>query len=227
MLRTGTSLALVALAVGALQWGVPAVNGDRLVPVSLSGHALKVSPYEVTVAEWNLCVADGACEDVAPKVKRPEATPMTGVNWFDVSAYITWYNGAHGTAMRLPTAMEWQAISRKPAPVAKKPLFDDPRLAWAATYGQENTPRGPVRTQGSWARTRDGIFDVEGNVWEWTSSCAKNDAGITDAAHCPAMTVMGAHEATMTVFVRDPASGGCATGTPPTHIGFRLVEDLG
>lgn len=225
MLRTGTSLALIAIAAGVLQWGTGPQDRAELVPVSLSGKTLRVAPYEVTVADWSACVADQACEDIAPAVEHPAVTPMTGVNWFDIGAYIAWYNNVHGTSLRLPTAQEWRAFSRKPPSVAKTPLFDDPRLAWAANYGQEETPRGPVRRQGSWPETREGIADLGGNVWEWTSSCAANDAGIADAAHCPAMTVMGAHESVIPVFVRDPASGGCATGTPPTHVGFRLVED--
>ena len=146
--------------------------------------------------------------------------PMTGVNWFDVANYLTWFNARHGTQLRLPSAVEWRAFSKVPEPRAQRPLFTDPRLAWAANYGQEEGPGGPVRIQGSWPRTPDGIADVAGNVWEWTSSCAVS----TDAAHCPAMKAMGAHVAAVSVFVRNPESGGCATGKPPSHIGFRLVE---
>jgi len=30
----------------------------------------------------------------------------------------------------------------------------------------------------------------------------------------------------MTDFIRDPKSGGCAAGVPPTNLGFRLVVEL-
>jgi len=29
----------------------------------------------------------------------------------------------------------------------------------------------------------------------------------------------------MTDFIRDPKSGGCAAGVPPTNLGFRLVVE--
>ena len=104
---------------------------------------------------------------------------------------------------------------------------DDPRLAWAANYGQEETPGGPVRPQGAWSRSKDGVRDLDGNVWEWTASCMDTQqAGVT-ADRCPAFKAMGAHTATVSVFVRNPAAGGCSSGKPPTHIGFRLVEDMG
>jgi len=227
MLRTGANFLLAALSVGLLQCAGPAPGGPDMVAVDTGAGILNVARNEVTVAEWQACSDAGACENIAPAVAAPQVTPMTGVNWFDVVAYVDWYNESHHRHLRLPTAEEWRGFSGKPEPKAAKPLFDDPRLAWAANYGQEETPRGPVRPQGSWPRTKTGLQDIEGNVWEWTSTCATPAASGADTSRCPAMTAMGAHRAILPVFVRDPASGGCATGRPPTHIGFRLVEDMG
>jgi hypothetical protein len=42
---------------------------------------------------------------------------------------------------------------------------------------------------------------------------------------CPAFYVGGEHIAVMSYLVRDPARGGCAVGTPPAHLGMRLVSD--
>jgi hypothetical protein len=35
----------------------------------------------------------------------------------------------------------------------------------------------------------------------------------------------GRHRAYMSNFVRDGKSGGCAVGTPPENLGFRLIKD--
>ena len=227
MLRTGANGLLVVLTAGLFHLAGTHTTALDLVPVAADGTTLNVSRYEVTVAEWDACVTAGACEDIAATVADPRTTPMTGVNWFDVDAYITWYNGKHGRKLRLPTATEWRAISGMAEPVPQKPLFDDPRLAWAANYGQEETPGGPVRPQGAWSRSKDGVRDLDGNVWEWTASCMDTQqAGVT-TDRCPAFKAMGAHTATVSVFVRNPAAGGCSSGKPPTHIGFRLVEDMG
>ena len=43
---------------------------------------------------------------------------------------------------------------------------------------------------------------------------------------CPAFVAQGLHEAVISVFIRDPATGGCASGVPPPHVGFRLVSDI-
>jgi hypothetical protein len=40
---------------------------------------------------------------------------------------------------------------------------------------------------------------------------------------CPAFIAAGTHETRFPVFVRDPSTGGCATGTPPAYLGLRLI----
>ena len=225
MVRTG-----IAFLVAALSLSWPGNMRDvsfraQMNPISLAGSAgpmLHVSRYEVTVASWRQCFKDGGCSHLPVSPSTPDLLPVTGVNWFDVNEYLNWANARDGGGLRLPTLGEWRVIARTLAHEKPAPLFTDPRLAWAATYGQEITQSGSPRVGGSYSTTPEGISDLNGNVWEWTSSCAKSGF---EAGLCPAYVAAGEHEALVSVFVRDPASGGCATGTPPTHLGFRLVAD--
>ena len=43
--------------------------------------------------------------------------------------------------------------------------------------------------------------------------------------NCGVRVVEGQHRSYMTDFIRDPRSGGCAVGKPPSNLGFRLVRD--
>jgi formylglycine-generating enzyme required for sulfatase activity len=224
LLRTAFIGAALAVSTAIFAALYPSqLETDDMVRFQVLGRTMSVARNEVTVAEWQACVDDEACEAVSSIRTNAAKVPVTGVNWFDVQAYITWLNARQGRTFRLPTAEEWQAISGKKVEPKRKPLFDDPRMAWAAVYGGEETPRGPVRVQGSWSTSKNGLTDLEGNVWEWTMSCGDANG---DPNRCPAMHVMGAHDAVISVFIRNPASGGCSSGTPPTHVGFRLVEEL-
>jgi formylglycine-generating enzyme required for sulfatase activity len=228
MLRGVIAVMIAALAIS---WSDRAPDNsfrDQMVPLKMSsdrGRIIFVSPLEVTVASWQLCYVEKGCSHMPIIPADPDTYPVTGVNWFDVSEYLAWANARSAIRLRLPSLAEWREMDRTLAPPKQAPLFTDPRLAWAANYGQEKSPSGPVRHSGSFSKTPEGILDLDGNVWEWTSTCYKPGFEGQDNSMCPAFIVAGEHEAVMSVFVRDPASGGCAIGTPPTHLGFRLVAD--
>ena len=226
MLRSALAIAIGGLMIS---WtGLPrdASFHETMVPVTMAdGHALHVSRLEVTVADWQRCVHDKGCGHMPKLASGQGRNPITGVNWFDVNEYLHWANAQSGGGLRLPTKDEWRWLNRsleKPNPA---PLYSDPRLAWAADYGQEKSPGGPVRIGGSFSTTPDGISDLDGNVWEWTMTCGADGFVGKDASYCPAYVVEGAHETAMPIFVRNSGSGGCAVGTPPTYLGFRLVSE--
>lgn len=225
MLRS--TIAIVLGAVATSWAGLPLDRSfrDQMVPVEMAsdaGQTIYVSVYEVTVSAWEQCYKERACSHAPPASPLRKAAPVTGVNWFDVQDFIAWARARSGLKLRLPTLAEWRELDGSLAKPKPAPLFTDPRLSWAANYGQEDSPGGPVRASGSFSTTPDGISDLDGNVWEWTSTCYKPGLNSKD---CPAFVASGAHEAAVPVFVGNPASGGCATGTPPAHLGFRLVAD--
>ena len=87
-----------------------------------------------------------------------------------------------------------------------------------------------VTAAGSFGANENGIFDLAGNVWEWTNTCFIHrtvkdaDAGAS-TANCGVRVVEGRHRTYMTDFIRDPRTGGCAVGKPPSNLGFRLVRE--
>jgi formylglycine-generating enzyme required for sulfatase activity len=230
MIRPGTAFLVMALALGWTGGGHDDSLGTQMVPITLKdsgGRTLLVSRYEVTVASWRKCYRDGRCPHMPEAATGSDDVPVTGVNYIDVGNYLEWANGRSRRVLRLPTLDEWRAINPAPVVTEPKPRFTDPRMAWAATYGQEKrVTAGPPRPVGSFSTTASGIADLDGNVWEWTSSCFKPGFESASDSRCPAFVAAGEHEAAVSLFVRDPGSGGCATGTPPTHLGFRLVSDL-
>lgn len=228
MLRSGI-LMLAALLGLTMPGGAPDSSfHDQMLPVKLqegAGQAILVARYEVTVGSWQQCYREHGCAFMPRESGSDPRKPVTGVNWFDVNEYLKWANARAGGGLRLPTLAEWRYLNRSLATPEQEPVFTDPRLEWAAKYGQEQSPGGPVRLSGSYSTTPDGIADLDGNVWEWTSTCYKPGFTSGPQSDCPAFFATGAHEAAVSVFIRNPAAGGCATGTPPTHLGFRLVMD--
>lgn len=229
MIRSASAFLVMALALTWTGGRLDDSFGAQMVPITLAdsgGRTLLVSRYEVTVASWRQCFQDGACRHMPESPVGSDNVPITGVNYIDVGKYLDWANARSSRTLRLPTIAEWRAINPAPASKARPLRFTDPRLAWAANYGQEKSPSGPPRPGGSFSTTPSGIADLDGNVWEWTSSCFRPGFESATGNRCPAFVAAGEHEAVVSLFVRDPASGGCALGTPPTHLGFRLVSGL-
>jgi len=192
------------------------------------GAKLYVQKYEVSVAEWNACHDAGACNlELRVTGNKTEAEmPATGLSYVDVNEYLTWINARTGLGFRLPRIDEWEYMAAEVLPEAPDPIFTDPELTWASAYLMEPQTKRTLRPIGTFASTSQGIVDLNGSVWEWTQDCYAGAAeGQITPDRCPAFFVGGEHVAAMSFLVRDPARGGCAVGTPPAHLGMRLVSD--
>lgn len=235
---TKTSLRLVvlglaaALAAGAMliQRGPdPAMLPDMAASavVMPDGRAFFAQRYEVTIAEWNRCAAQSAC--ALTLRARPDqderTTPATGLSYLDVQEYVAWISKKTKHDFRLPTAEEWNAMAAAVLPEAPDPLFTDPSLTWASSYLMEGLAPRALKPQGNFSTSPEGVIDLDGSVWEWTMECYDGVEKGTDPDRCPAFFVGGEHVAAMSYLVRDPARGGCTVGTPPAHLGMRLVTD--
>lgn len=215
-----------ALAQRDLDLGYFPQMADR--PVILAdGQTIHVQRHEVTIAEWNRCAAQGRCtlHLRAQPGLDPTTTPATGLSYVDVQEYLTWIKEMTGHPFRLPNADEWAQMAASVLRDQPDPLFTDPALTWASAYLTEGAAPRALKPQGSFSTSPEGIADLDGSVWEWTQECFAGTSEGVDPARCPAFFVGGEHVAAMSYLVRDPARGGCAVGTPPAHLGMRLVSD--
>ena len=220
------------------------VNGDfthagkqaaaPLVQVSLP-RPLAIMKHQVSSADYQRCVDDGACRALDRGVVVAADRPAVQISWHDANGYAAWLSRKTGETWRLPTDEEWAFAAGSKFKDDGVTIDDnDPSKRWIARYEREadRAPSAPgTRTFGAFGTNENGLQDVGGNVWEWTASCfvrrVLDDAGkvVSESPNCGVRVVEGQHRAYVTDFIRDAKAGGCAVGVPPDNLGFRLVVE--
>jgi sulfatase modifying factor 1 len=132
-----------------------------------------IGAHEVTNAEYAAFVAQPGSGVSAPfhwGGPTPPPTrarhPIYNVTWFDATRYCASLGG------RLPTEAEWERAARAGQADLDYPWgndFVDPAgTGGAGRRAHSGASTGPVAV-GSFAPNAFGLYDVSGNVWEWTA----------------------------------------------------------
>ena len=156
------------------------------------------------------------------------AQPVVGVSLFEAQAYCLWLAAQTGRPLRLPTEAEWEAAARgrqaRGWPWASG-LDPDPWQINADPAHLRRTSPVGVFPGGD---TPEGLCDLSGNVWEWTTSLYTDrldrQALTTAAADSTARrAVRGGSWYYHTVSCRAGCRGGVAPGVRNYDLGFRVV----
>jgi formylglycine-generating enzyme required for sulfatase activity len=195
---------------------------------------LAIMQHQVGAADYQACVDAGACRALERGVAVAVDRPAVQVSWHDAQAYAAWLSRKTGEHYRLPTDAEWAfAASSKFRDDGLAVDDNDPSKRWIARYERESggSDDSATRAFGAFGVNEHGLSDLAGNVWEWTATCFErtvlDEAGnaVRQSPNCGVRVAEGAHRAYVTDFIRDARAGGCASGVPPSNLGFRLVRD--
>ncbi len=107
-----------------------------------------------------------------PRFKAP-TQPVVGVCWHEALAYCAWLSAQSGRHFTLPSEAMWEAAARgreaRPYPWGKVEDTDarQPRANTDPWHLRQTSPVG-VFVDG--ATPQKQLYDIAGNVWEWTTS---------------------------------------------------------
>jgi formylglycine-generating enzyme required for sulfatase activity len=171
------------------------------------------------------------------------------VNWPDAKAYVAWLSQRTGKAYRLLSEAEWEYVARAGSTLphgfgkdateickygngadqsAKLAMLPSDYAYMSCTDSYPYT--APV---GSFKANALGLFDLLGNVWEWTEDCfyddyvaAPSDGSARAATACPARTVRGGSWFSTGNSLRPAIRASASDGARYDDIGLRVARAL-
>jgi formylglycine-generating enzyme required for sulfatase activity len=160
-------VSMVLIPGGAFRMGSDA-GGDESPIHSVFLETYYIDQYEVTNAHYAACVDAGVCEEVNPsELRDPEFAgfPVRYVRWEQAVTYCEWRGGF------LPTEAQWEKAARGGLDSMEYPWGDEPGGCepGAANGAQYAACGASTVAVGSFAPNGYGLYDVVGNVWEWTA----------------------------------------------------------
>jgi len=127
------------------------------------------------------------------------------VSWDDSQAYVTWLSRKTGKQYRLLSESEWEYAER--AGTSSAYYWGDTASHDYANYGSDTCCSGVAQGRDQWVNTSPvgsfapnafGLYDMLGNVWQWTQDCyadnyngTPSDGGASATGDCSRRVLRG------------------------------------
>jgi len=240
---------LVVLAAGTFWQGAEEKSSTSLANEKpqrkvVLAEAFAIGIHEVTLAQWDACVADGGCSPTEDNGWGRGARPVIMVSWNDAQAYVEWLSKSTGERYRLPSESEWEYAARagesaewpddNPAAVCSLANIagSETGFRWAHSvcsdpFALETAPVG------SFLPNAFGLYDYIGNVAEWTLDCmslsyvdSPADGSANNRGLCNSRVTRGGSWFSGARESRLSARFNLKAGDRNDFTGFRVVREL-
>ena len=215
-----------------------------------------ISIYEITNADWENCEFWEGCKRAALYKRGEEkdfgwrewkgTRPVADVSWEESVSYAIWLSSLSKESYWLPTELEWEYAARSGLIEENPWLHVNNRSCDFANLaihsGCTDGYRGSAPA-GSYSSNRFGLYDMIGNVSEWTASCSGNMLGSAvdlgrhpvmdsfklskygeEVLGCDAMVYRGGNWSSQVESFKFSARRALARGKTAETLGFRVVR---
>ncbi|MFZ4789743.1 MAG: SUMF1/EgtB/PvdO family nonheme iron enzyme [Candidatus Competibacteraceae bacterium] len=229
-LRLSFEPEMVRVVGGCFQMGSPALETGHQSDEGQHQVCVKdfeIGKYEVTQSQWQAVMGGNpSFLSSLPSLICPDC-PVEMVSWNDVQDYLRKLNQQTWENYRLPTEAEWEYACRGGVEGQRYCGGDSPdRLAWHdENSGSKTHPVGRKAANGF------GLYDMSGNVWEWTCSAYDKDYGgaeevCTNNSTVGPLSVRGSSWNNQPAWVRSANRDRNGPTDCNNNTGFRLARSL-
>ena len=179
---------MVVVPAGRFTMGSPEAEEDRFDAegpqhLVMFAQPFAVGVFAVTFDEWDACVADSGCESYRPSDQGwgRGRRPVINVSWDDAQTYVAWLSRKTGKAYRLLSEAEREYAARAGTTTpfwwgssisTQQANYDGSSAYGGGSKGEYRQQTLPVE---SFQANPWGLYQVHGNVWEWTEDCSNEN----------------------------------------------------
>jgi formylglycine-generating enzyme required for sulfatase activity len=236
---------MVVVPAGSFTMGSPAnepVRGSDETQVRiLIARPFAVGKFAVTFDEWEVCIANGGCRGYRPDDSGygRGKLPVINVNWEDAKAFVAWLSNRTGKEYRLPSEAEREYFTRAGTTT---PFWWGSKISTAQAnhdgrqphgYGPEGSARSGTLLVDSYEPNPWGLFQVHGNVSEWTEDCWNDsnsgnpgDGSARATGDCSRHVARGGSWGNLAPALRSASREPAQAGERFFIYGFRLARTL-
>jgi formylglycine-generating enzyme required for sulfatase activity len=237
---------MVVVPSGSFSMGSPASEPQRSSDESPQhqitfARQFAVGKFAITFDEWDACVADGGCNEYRPDDRNwgRGRLPVINVNWNDAKAYVAWLSRKTGKSYRLLSEAEREYVTRAGTmtPFWWGSSISTSQANYDGNYAYNNGSKGEYRQRtmpaNSFQANPWGLYQVHGNVWEWTEDCwnssytgAPTDGAAWTGGDCTRRVLRGGSRIHSPQDLRSAFRSGYFTDLREPYVGFRLGRTL-
>ena len=173
--------------------------------------------------------AGGCAETPADRGWGRGDRPVINISWRDAQQYVAWLSQITGESYRLPSEAEWEYAARAGTTTAYYwgDGVDDGQ-ANCDGCGGDDRQTAPV---GSFQPSDFGLYDMLGNIWEWTLDCwnagyanSPTDGAAWQSGDCSVRVVRGGSWTSNPHILRSAFRANSSTDRRSYGIGFRVAR---
>ncbi len=228
----GKGPAMIELLPATYQMGSGnSLNFDEGPRHTVSLPAFSISKREVTFEDF-----DRFARSTGRRLPFDESwgrgkRPVINVSWHDAVAYTRWLSQKTGQKYRLPSEAEWEYAARAGSTYSywwtnsKSAIHANCFDCGSRWDGSQTAPVG------SFEANRFGLYDMSGNVQEWTADCYQNsyvgapaDGSARVTADCTQRVVRGGAYSSPLDSLRSAKRAQLSQDTRLDNLGFRVVR---
>jgi formylglycine-generating enzyme required for sulfatase activity len=232
-------------SMGSAQTGIDRRYGEGPV------HRVKLPAFALARTETTFDDYDRFTKATGRRLADDEGLgrgtrPVVDVSWLDALAYTQWLTAQTGFTYHLPSEAQWEYAARAGGKPGAAYGTGDCISAKQANFNDAATPfnncpvssinLGRAQAVASYAPSAFGLYDMHGNVFEWTADCvhlnyeqapSDGSAWLQEAGgKCSERIVRGGSWQSGQVSVRASLRAGIGYSDPSALIGFRVARVL-